>query len=80
MRYIFLPTETGWVWSIHGDLAVEVVTSAPSSFQPFNASSRFTAIPEDPNLSYPAGHYLPFPLGLGEVHVDGSAVIQLLWR
>jgi len=34
------------------------------------ASYPFLFMPEDPNLDYPGGHYLPFPLSVATIQAD----------
>jgi hypothetical protein len=46
-------------------------------FQTFNDSLSLLAAPEDPDFSYPPGHYLPFPLAVVEVEMQDGYFLRL---
>lgn len=54
--------QNGWGWQLGTELQVTIVSSGAITAHPFTASRPFLSNPEDPNLDYPAGHYIPFPL------------------
>ena len=49
-------------WGLVDGLKVEVFSKADIAVQRFNDSTQFLSLPEDPDLAYPPGHFLPFPL------------------
>jgi hypothetical protein len=49
-------------WGLVDGLKVEVISKADIAVQRFNDSTQFLSLPEDPDLAYPPGHFLPFPL------------------
>jgi hypothetical protein len=78
-RFYFGPTNYrpaiapgSWTWSLENGISVEVQSGAKLSAEGFVSSFPFLSIPEDPNLDYPKGHYIPFPLSVvtlrGEQH------------
>jgi hypothetical protein len=54
----------GWSWQVTPGLKAMVQSSTPLKAQTFLDSRPFLGQTEDPNLDYPAGHFLIFPLAL----------------
>jgi hypothetical protein len=45
----------------------------------FNESLPLLSSPEDPDFDYPPGHYVPFPMAIAEIKMDGgTSTIQLV--
>ena len=59
-----------WTWGPIEATTVTVRSDADLSAQGFVASYPFLFMPEDPNLDYPGGHYLPFPLSVATIQAD----------
>ena len=66
-----------WTWGQAGGIQVQVSSDTDLSAQGFNASYPFLFMPEDPNLDYPHGHYLPFPLSLVTVQAKGNFKVDI---
>ncbi len=66
-----------WSWGLMGGLTVEVRTEAQISAQGFVSSLPFLNMPEDPNLDYPSGHYLPFPISLVVIQGEGHFKVEI---
>jgi hypothetical protein len=62
-----LPILDGYSCQLTDNFSVEIETDASISASTFVDSRAHLAVPEDPNLDYPTGHYLPFPLALIEI-------------
>ena len=67
-----------WLWSLAGRIDVEVRTEAQLSADGFTSALPFIDLPEDPNLEYPKGNYLPFPLSLVTVQGDRNFSVQII--
>jgi hypothetical protein len=65
-----------WTWGLVGGIQVQVQTGAVLTPQTFLDSFSYLSQPEDPDLSYPEGHYLPFPLAV--VSLQGSGDFNVL--
>jgi hypothetical protein len=68
------------IWGAPGQFRVQIDASAPIDVQTFNASRRLFSQPENPNLDYPPGNMLPFPLALIEINPTGPFTIHITWR
>jgi hypothetical protein len=66
-----------WTWGLSGGSSVEVSTDAVLSAEAFTAAIPFLSLPEDPNLEYPQGNYLPFPLSVVTIMSDGPFSVQI---
>jgi hypothetical protein len=67
-----------WKWSRENGGSVEVRSDANLSAQGFLSSYPFLSMPEDPNLDYPAGHYMPFPLSIVSISKSQSFLVQII--
>jgi hypothetical protein len=67
---------------IPGSLRVEVRTESAWTASTFKDSLPQLEKPENPNLDYPPGHFLPFPLASMEFSIQGdfSANLTLTWE
>lgn len=54
------------------DIQVELQTDAQLSAASFTDSPATYDISEDPNLNYPAGHYIPYPMVIIELQSEGN--------
>ena len=62
---------SGWGWQI--EPGIFICLSAPSfTTTGFSDSPARIGQPEDPNIDYPAGRFLPFPFSLVEINSDQS--------
>ncbi len=66
-----------WVWSLAGGISVEVHTDAVLSADGFTSAIPFLALLEDPNLQYPPGNYLPFPLSVVTIQSAGNFSVEI---
>jgi hypothetical protein len=69
-----------WTWGQSTGMQVEVRTQASLRAQGFTVSLPYLSLPEDPDLAYPPGHYLPYPLSLVTVTGSGSFSIEVRLR
>jgi hypothetical protein len=83
-RYYSGPTEYramlglhAWAWSLVGGSSVEVSSGAPLSAEGFISAIPFLSLSEDPNLDYPKGDYLPFPLALVTIQGNGNFSVEI---
>ena len=83
-RYYSGPTEYqatlaqhAWTWSLAGASGVKVSTDAALSAEGFISAIPFVHLSEDPNLGYPIGDYLPFPLSLVTIQSDGNFSVEI---
>jgi hypothetical protein len=72
--------ESGWLISDTPNgqpgLTIEIHSSAPTMLHSFNDSRPWMKRAENPNLDYPPGHYLPFPVLLLDMEIsEQSGVI-----
>jgi len=67
-----------WTWSLAGGSRVEVSTDATISAKAFTAAIPFLSSSEDPNLDYPKGDYLPFPLSLVTIQSSGNFSVEII--
>jgi hypothetical protein len=57
---------------------VQVQTQAQLMAEGFVSSYPFLSMPEDPNLDYPRGHYMPFPLSIVTITGEGEFSVQIM--
>jgi hypothetical protein len=67
----------GWEWALESGPQVSITTSGTLESHPFTASRPHLAAAEDPNFTYPAGHFIPFPLALVEINGQGEFFIEM---
>ena len=86
-RYYSGPTEYratlaphAWTWSLAGGSSVEVSTDATLSAEGFISAIPFLSLSEDPNLEYPKGDYLPFPLSLVTIQSDRNFSVEIIHK
>jgi hypothetical protein len=66
-----------WSWALAGGPQVQVDSSSPITVQSFIDTLDRMDIVEDPNFEFPPGHFLPFPLSLVEVEVEGETTVEV---
>ncbi len=67
-----------WTWGLENGISVQVLTEAKLSAEGFVSSFPFLSMPEDPNLDYPKGHYMPFPLSIVTVQGEQNFSVQIV--
>jgi hypothetical protein len=69
-----------WTWGQASGLTVEVHTDGVLSAEGFISALPYLALPENPNLEYPRGDYLPFPLSVVTIQADGIFVTEIFLK
>lgn len=67
-----------FIWGVQGGTSVKILTTGTISAYDFTESSPFLNNPENPDLDYPPGHFLPFPLALVEITSKGHVSVDIL--
>jgi hypothetical protein len=82
--FYFIPTgysgdlsSQAWIWRQTKGIKVRVSTTSALSVQSFIDSFPYLSQPENPDLGYPAGHYLPFPLSVVELQGSDNFVVKI---
>lgn len=76
-RYQLRSINGGWSWGLLDGPAVTVLASSPTVVYPFNASLPGLRRFENPNLDYPRGHYLPYPMALLAIESPGDFSLEI---
>jgi len=63
-QYLETLIPQGVIWVIKDGIKIEVLTSGEISSYNFQDSQLLLGNPEDPNLGYPPGHFIPFPMAI----------------
>lgn len=71
------PAANSWTWGLANGVQVGITTQAALQGDGFTASLPFLSQPEDPNLDYPAGHYLPFPFAVITLSADTDFQVRV---
>jgi hypothetical protein len=66
-----------WLWRIKTRITVETFFKDHLDVSTFQDSISLIREPENPSLDYPAGHYLPFPLALGQLTTDNEGFVEI---
>jgi hypothetical protein len=66
-----------WLWGIENRITVETIFKDHLDVSTFQDSISLIREPENPSLDYPAGHYLPFPLALGQLTTDSEGFVEI---
>jgi hypothetical protein len=77
LTYEALVNLEGYTWQIDEDIQVSLTTTDSVSLNTFRDSLSYLGGPEDPNFDYPPGHFIPFPLAIGEIAASGDLEIQI---
>ena len=79
-NYLAALAPHSWVWVRSGGSRVEVRTNATLSAEGFISAIPFISLLENPNLGYPKGNYLPFPLSVVVIQSDGSFSVEIMHK
>jgi hypothetical protein len=77
IKYSGNQTTVTWVWRQTKGGNIKIKTNLPFSVQSFTDSLPYLSQPENPDLPYPSGHFLPFPLSVVEIQGNGNFTVQL---
>lgn len=67
------PASTAWAWGLEGGSCIRLSASdAEMTVSTFFESRSMLKDPENPDLVYPEGHFLPFPMAVVTLHSPGS--------
>jgi hypothetical protein len=66
-----------WRWGLKNKLIITLQSSDPMEILTFKDSYKLISFPEEPSFAYPEGHFLPFPLALAKIQIDGDVSIRL---
>lgn len=71
--------DTGSVaWGLAEGPLVRIQAQSPMTMRAFDEALPFLAAPEDPDFSYPAGHFVPFPIAIVDVEIMPNAAISVV--
>lgn len=76
-QFIYKKIDQGWSWGYQDGPTMEITSTTGLKFTPFTASHSWMILPENPNIDYPTGHFIPFPLALLEIHANGDSQVQI---
>jgi hypothetical protein len=82
--FYFMPTSysgnlsaQAWTWRLTKGIKVRISTASVFSVDSFIDSFPYLSQPENPDLGYPVGHYLPFPLSVVELRGSDNFIVQI---
>jgi hypothetical protein len=73
--YISQNSPGSYKWGVLGITNLEIFSTSPFSVHDFKESALLMGKPENPNLDYPPGHFLPFPLAL--IKIPGEELFSV---
>jgi hypothetical protein len=77
-NYVKEETPDGIAWGLENGPMVRIQFEGPVAMRAFNESLSMLANPEDPDFDYPAGHFVPFPMAIIDIQMDGAtSTIQI---
>lgn len=76
-QFVYKKIDQGWSWGYQYGPTMEIISTSDLKFTPFTASHAWMNLPENPNVDYPTGHFIPFPLALLEIHANGDSQVQI---
>jgi hypothetical protein len=76
-RYSSRSTGSSYEWEASSQATIRLTTTSSFTAHDFRETRLFFGSEEDPNLDYPAGHFLPFPLALLEVENQGDFQVSI---
>lgn len=76
-KYMQENTPGGVAWGLGNGPMVRIQAQGQVTMRAFNESLDLLAGPEDPDFSYPAGHYVPFPMAVVEAEMQAGSVLRL---
>jgi len=75
--YIGESVPNGISWGVVNGPMVSIQADGPVTMRAFNESLPLLAMPEDPDFSYPPGHFVPFPMAIVEVEINGRYSLSI---
>jgi len=75
--YYSQTSTNSYKWGVLGSTSVEIKSTATISAHNFIESSSLIIKPENPDLDYPPGHFLPFPFALIEISGMGPFSVDI---
>ncbi len=76
--YTSQKSEDSIIWGLQGWTFIEIQSTGAISAHNFAESSHLLINPENPNLDYPPGHFLPFPIALIDISGIGKLFVNIL--
>ena len=76
-QYNHVTFPNGLEWQLKENLLVRIQTSASLSSSDFLDSLQFLSKMENPNLDYPFGHFLPFPITLIQIQANEDFTVTI---
>lgn len=67
-----------WTWKQTKGIMVSVSATSPLSVESFTDSLPYLSQPENPDRTYPAGHYLPFPLSVIDIQGNDLITVRII--
>jgi len=67
----------GFIWQLSLGPSVQVCTDAGISSNLYNVTRKIMSSPEDPNVEFPPGHFLPFPLAVLTLDATGDFSVEI---
>ncbi|MGA2505163.1 MAG: hypothetical protein ABSG01_13825 [Anaerolineales bacterium] len=71
-------TSNTWTWKQTKGIMVSVSATSPLSVESFTDSLPYLSQPENPDRTYPAGHYLPFPLSVIDIQGNDLITVRII--
>jgi hypothetical protein len=63
----------GWIWGLSDDIEVKITSNGTVKIKPFISSKHTLQERENPNLGYPPGHFIPFPIAVIEIEPKANS-------
>ena len=76
-KYIIESVPNGIRWGLENGPMVEIQADSTIEVRTFNEALELLAKPEDPDYSYPPGHYVPFPMAIVDLEISGNYVLSI---
>jgi len=76
-QYIAESTPDGIRWGLKNGPMVSVEADGAVKMRAFNEDLSLLQGPEDPDYSYPPGHYVPFPMAILGLEISGNYVLSI---
>jgi len=67
----------GWIWGIRDGAKAEIRVSGVVTSYTSLDSKALLLLPENPNMGYPAGHFLPFPLAVVDLPQQSTVWLEI---
>jgi len=76
-RYVQETTPNRIRWGLENELMVDIQTQGVVSMRTFNEDLSLLQGPENPDYSYPPGHYVPFPIAVVDVEMQDGYFLRV---